>query len=740
MKNAVSVSVTLFLTAVFLVFLIKPALFNPPSINPDHEFDTARAFQRLERILGDEQPHPVDTDSQDVLLERLSAEIEALGFAPLIRDEFICDAAYGRVNCARIRNILFWVGEPGPDAILLASHHDSVPASPGAVDDGIGLAVSLEVAAILAEAPAERPVLVLMTDAEEMGLLGARAFVAQDPLADLVSSVINIDARGVSGQAVMFQTSQPNGHAVLSLASTARHPIATSLSANVYDMLPNDTDATAFLDLDVDLANFAVIDGDYYYHTPRDNLANLDRRSLFHMGASAIGAVRGFDRVTGEAEGQWAYTDIVGLFILKLPEKVAIGMIILGGVLCASGFVRAGGGAPIRTALLPVSALVLATACAFLPTSLIDLIRSDEAFAFANPWALRGFQLAVSLFATLACFKALLRTSDPLRALAAAWTWIAILAAMLSLFMPGGSILFAPSLALAGLGSLCVWFRASVIAKVLFVLAGSVLLILLLPLAHFAELALKIDAAAPIVIIPIMLVLVLLPFLIPRPVGGLKTYSLPLAVLFSLTIGFGAASFLVPAYSAEAPRRLNILHAQEAGEEPQWSFRTAEQLPAEFSEIAPFRRGQLTRLGGERYLAPAPPFEEGVIGARVEEDRIEGDGRTVRFAIQADRADQVIVRPGNGFPDASEVEVNGFQLRLSENWDISCFGRACRQLDINLSLPASGDELDFDVLIFRYGLGPESQTLLEARPEHTIASQLGDIRLSTRRLTTSPET
>ncbi len=58
--------------------------------NAPGEFDAARAKERLARILGGETPHPVDTDENDAVRERLFAEIEALGFKPEVRDDFSC--------------------------------------------------------------------------------------------------------------------------------------------------------------------------------------------------------------------------------------------------------------------------------------------------------------------------------------------------------------------------------------------------------------------------------------------------------------------------------------------------------------------------------------------------------------------------------------------------------------------------------------------------------------------------
>ena len=66
--------------------------------------------------------------------------------------------------------------DEGP-ALVLTAHYDSVEASPGFGDDGIGVAVWLEVAHLLKQQPPTQPVVFLLTDGEETGLLGAQAFV-----------------------------------------------------------------------------------------------------------------------------------------------------------------------------------------------------------------------------------------------------------------------------------------------------------------------------------------------------------------------------------------------------------------------------------------------------------------------------------------------------------------------------------------------------------------------------------
>jgi acetylornithine deacetylase/succinyl-diaminopimelate desuccinylase-like protein len=173
------------LALVFGIFLTKDRLVEPPPVSASLPFDTTRAFARLERILGDQRPHPVDTEANDAVRERLLAEITALGHEPEVRDDFACRSSlkWGSSACARVRNVIFRMGPPGGNAILVASHYDSVPAGPGASDDGAGVAASLEIAALLKTRVLQRPVIFLITEGEELALLGAASFVRKDPYA-----------------------------------------------------------------------------------------------------------------------------------------------------------------------------------------------------------------------------------------------------------------------------------------------------------------------------------------------------------------------------------------------------------------------------------------------------------------------------------------------------------------------------------------------------------------------------
>jgi Zn-dependent M28 family amino/carboxypeptidase len=83
-----------------------------------------------------------------------------------------------------------------------------VAAGPGAADDAAGVAAVLEtVRALTQGSPLRNDVVVLLTDGEEDGLFGARAFARDDPLRGRPAVVLNLEARGVSGPSMLIRTS-----------------------------------------------------------------------------------------------------------------------------------------------------------------------------------------------------------------------------------------------------------------------------------------------------------------------------------------------------------------------------------------------------------------------------------------------------------------------------------------------------------------------------------------------------
>ena len=131
-------------------------------------------------------------------------------------------------------------------------------------------------------------IIILFSDAEELGLLGASAFVNNHLWAKDVGLVLNFEARGSGGPSYMLMETNGGNKNLIENFSKAnpKYPVANSLMYSIYKMLPNDTDLTVFReDGDIDGYNFAFIDDHFDYHTAQDSYERLDRNSLEHQAS-----------------------------------------------------------------------------------------------------------------------------------------------------------------------------------------------------------------------------------------------------------------------------------------------------------------------------------------------------------------------------------------------------------------------------------------------------------------------
>ncbi len=196
-------------------------------------FSPQRAFEALAEVLGDQAPHPVGSEANRRVRERIVSRLEQLGLAPEVERGEACGF---RGRCEGVENILAVIRGSGAreTAVMLASHYDSVPAGPGASDDGLGVGVALEPARVLLGGPPlRRDVVLLFADGEEVGLLGAQVFVRDHPLARRVVEVVNVDARGTSGAGLLFETKRVGVASARRMARVLPRPHTSSLFSAV---------------------------------------------------------------------------------------------------------------------------------------------------------------------------------------------------------------------------------------------------------------------------------------------------------------------------------------------------------------------------------------------------------------------------------------------------------------------------------------------------------------------------
>jgi hypothetical protein len=191
--------------------------------------------------------------------------------------------------------------------------------------------------ALKAGPPLKNDVICLLTDGEEVGLMGARAFVGEHPWARDVALVLNFEARGNGGPSLMFETSEGNGWLIEKFADAAPHPMTNSLLYEIYKHLPNDSDLTIFKQAGYAGLNFAYIDGFPYYHTFADSLEQLEQPSLQHQGSYALALARRFgdeDLLHPKAENA-VYFDLLGHYLIHYSYRLVLPLSIVVIILFA---------------------------------------------------------------------------------------------------------------------------------------------------------------------------------------------------------------------------------------------------------------------------------------------------------------------------------------------------------------------------------------------------------------------
>ena len=311
---------------VALGLLLAFATAAPPSPRPA----TMPAGQAsAERAMADVRaiargPHPIGSAENRRVRDHVAARLAALGLEVSIHRAVAGEARGDTLGLGRVENVIGVL--PGRDrslpAVAVMSHYDSVPGSPAAADDAAGVAASLEaVRALAGRGQPRRDVVVIVTDGEETGLFGARAFWAEHPLARRIGAVVNLEARGSAGPAFMFETGKGNGQTIRRFAAAVDAPNANSVMSWVYDRMPNGSDFTLPKDKGVQGINIAFIGKPFDYHSASATPQNLDRRSLQHMTDQTLAVLDSLARaetLPGKAPNL-VYSDVLGRVLIAYP-------------------------------------------------------------------------------------------------------------------------------------------------------------------------------------------------------------------------------------------------------------------------------------------------------------------------------------------------------------------------------------------------------------------------------------
>jgi hypothetical protein len=324
---AFAVAITALLLLLWQSQLVAPAGASQSGFSEEH------AFATLSALLKEQRPHTAGSPENAVVRDRIAAALKSAGYAPEVQAAFQCDASPRFPGCTAVENIVAVHNGTGDGrAVLVSAHYDSVPAGPGVSDDGAGVAVVLELARAFAARTTRNDIIFLLTDGEETGLRGARAFADHHPLMRRVGIVVNFDARGASGASMMFETGPGNARLMDLFARAVARPSASSVSYEIYKLLPNDTDFSVYRKLGLSGFNFGFINSAALYHSVGDNLQSIDRRSLQHTGEHAFevtGALADADLATLNASSDAGFFDVFGLVTVVWPAALNVPIALL---------------------------------------------------------------------------------------------------------------------------------------------------------------------------------------------------------------------------------------------------------------------------------------------------------------------------------------------------------------------------------------------------------------------------
>jgi hypothetical protein len=338
-KTASILSILIVLGVIYWSFSdLKPAVpAQKSALKTDFSLDNA--LYHLKQI--SQKAHFVGSAEHKNVQNYIVAELQKMGLETAIQRKVSMRKKW--LATTHTENILARLkGSEKGKALLLLSHYDSSPhSSLGASDAGSGVVTILEgIRAYLAknETP-KNDIIILITDAEELGLLGAKAFADEHPWTKDIGLVLNFEARGSGGPSYMLMKTNGKNSKLLTefLATKPNFPAANSLMYSVYKKLPNDTDLTVFReDANINGFNFAFIGDHFDYHTAQDSYDRLDRETLLHQADYLTSALHYFansDLENLNSDEDFVYVNFPFIGLLTYSFSYVIPSLIIATIL-----------------------------------------------------------------------------------------------------------------------------------------------------------------------------------------------------------------------------------------------------------------------------------------------------------------------------------------------------------------------------------------------------------------------
>lgn len=746
-----------------LCFLSLSLLMPPepvPASAPATEFSAERAMAHVEAMA--QEPHAMGTAAHAQVRRYLLQQMQALGLEPQVQEATAINNRNGVAFAGHVYNLvgrLKGINPNDTEAILLMAHYDSQPNARGAGDDAAGVAAILETVRALRQGPPlQHDVIVLLTDGEEYGLFGAKAFL-EHPWAKEVALVLNLEGRGNSGPSMTFELSPQNGWVAQQYIRHVPYPFISSLAYEIYSRMPNDTDFTVFKNAGYSGLNSAFIDGYVHYHKLTDSPANLNRGSLQQHGSNLLALVRHFgtsslsqtkapDTVFFNFIGSWviSYAKELNLLWFGLATLLLVAVVVLGTKRKTLRPLQSIGGLlaylVVLVVVLGLFLLLHKAVLAQLPHTQVGAgVHGSDAF-------FGGFALlALGLFLLLSWI--LLRWLRLYELLLGVLLLCYLLVVALLVFIPLAAylLLFPVLFGLAGMLAMY-WLRlhqraAGWVWLLLWLLASIPAIFLLFPIAQVVFTAFGLVMPLGLVALVLLLAGLLWPLLAEAELLT-RFRGVPLLPLLLLVAGAGFVllGLAQEKPTAQRPLRTHLSYYLNT-DTKQAYWATAQHTPDEWNrqflnggtvaslkEIYPYASIQYLRNEAPAIAAPAPT-------ATVLQDSAQGRNRHLRVRVASPRGAahlEVLLAPqdtatlGAVRLAGQEVELRPIDTPQGPVYLLRWYGLPLqKQVDLELSLQF-GKQLSLH--LYDQSIGLPQQLVRNPKPPHVIAEQGRDSNLT----------
>ena len=720
-----------------------------PSSTSADQFSSAGAMDHL-RVIA-EGSRPIGSAGSAAAADYIRRHLESLGLGPHTQTAEVVSPIDPRV-AGMVHNV---VGRlPGTDpsrAVLLMTHYDSVPTSSGVADDGSGVVALLETArALRAGPPLRNDVIFLFTDGEEQGLLGARAFLRDDPWAYAVGVAFDFDSPGSSSPALMYEPSPGNGLLVHEYV-VATDPFSSSLMYEVSRRQRIVGDFQLFLARGIPGMSFGMLDGPGYYHTAYDSLASFDEDALQHEGETALSLARRFGALDlwNLRRPDVVYFNVLGDVAVVYAQSLVTPFAVLAVALFATAVAIAAGrrllsprGLALATlgtaATLAASLLVTAVSWWMYETAYQERVWTRTGVVISD-WYRVGLVLVVAAV-VLGIYGFLLRRLRAWDLAVAALAWWGAGTVGVSLLFPGASFLLTWSLVGGSLGLI----GAALVdrpsgdrpAAALIALAGAVPgLALLSSAVYLLLMSAGLKQGVTVVAVWLLAGLLMLPLAVVE--RALRIWPpIVLAVLGGIVL-FAVGSTV--AFDAEHPKFTSVSYRVMPDGAPVWQAigrlddytrAYARPLPG-----APPVQSYFPDVGVRDTLVGEAPYY-GLTAPRLSvlSDITEGDRRTVRVRVRPTRDVAVVslllhTVVGNLTASVDGHELGGRDTTLLDGttvrWWFDFYAPPPEGIVVTLDF-AAGPRVLLRAVDFAHGLPAGAAGKYPARPAGMLPGGIGD--------------